>query len=101
MTDFLDRISESLRAREIKFREKNRQAAIQAELDEDYQQVDRSALSKLSDKDLAKWQSPYPPESAQFILAEHEWQRRLMSAQVRASHFAAWRGYLGLALVRF
>jgi len=57
-----------------------REAAAQAE--KDFTELDRRALSKMADKELAAWQSKYLPESAQFILADHEWSRRLTVAQV-------------------
>jgi hypothetical protein len=58
-----------------------------------FKDVDRRAIAKMSDHDLASWQSEYPEGSPQFILAEHEWQRRLTVEQVKASRFSA---YIGL-----
>lgn len=56
---------------------------------------DRRSLSRMQDKDLAIWQSEYPAGSPQFILAEHEWQRRLTVEQIKGARFAAYIGILG------
>jgi hypothetical protein len=61
----------------------------------DLKNFDRRSLSKMQDKDLAIWQSKYPAGSPQFILAEHEWQRRLTVEQIRGARFAAYIGILG------
>ncbi|MDH2918469.1 MAG: hypothetical protein PXX73_04670 [Sideroxydans sp.] len=95
MSDMLDEIQDSLRAQGQRLRDQQRQAEAQAQLAAEYRTVDRKALSKMSDKALAEWQSRYPPGSPQFILAEYEWQRRLTVAQVRASRFAALMALLG------
>lgn len=91
MTDVFDAMLRNKRA--------EGQAAAEAnQLAEEYRQVDRVALSKLPDKALAEWQGAYPPGSAQFILAEYEWQRRLMAQQVRSMQFATWLTLAGVVL---
>jgi hypothetical protein len=55
-------------------------------------------LAKLSDKDLALWQSKYPQDSPQFILGQFEWNRRLTAEQVMATlHSARWSAWFGIA----
>ncbi len=61
----------------------------------DFKGIDRKAVAKFTDKELAIWQSEHPSDSPQFILAEHEWQRRLTVEQVRGARFAAYIGILG------
>jgi hypothetical protein len=67
----------------------------------DFQELDRRELSRMDDKRLAEWQAQYSRESAQYILAEHEWQRRLTAQQVAATRFAAWIGICGVVVGGF
>lgn len=60
-----------------------------SEDDEAYRELDPKALSKLIDKDLALWQRHQAVDSAQFILASHEWDRRLLMTELRTVRFAA------------
>lgn len=53
-----------------------------AQRKKDFAELDRRELSRMSDKDLAEWQEKYPSNSAQFILAQFEWSRRLTAAQI-------------------
>jgi hypothetical protein len=69
-----------------------------AEQNAEYSKVDRVWLSKLSDKELASWQSDHPQESPQFLLAQFEWNRRLTEKQVQSVRFAAWVGLIGVVL---
>jgi hypothetical protein len=55
-------------------------------------------LARMSETDLAAWQSQYPSPSPQATLASFEWQRRLTAMQVRSARFAAWLGLLGVVL---
>lgn len=66
--------------------------------EKEFRELDRRELAAMDDKQLAEWQSHYPRESAQYILAEHEWQRRLTAEQVRATRFAALVGILGVVV---
>jgi hypothetical protein len=50
-------------------------------LKEEFDGLNRRALSRMKDKTLAEWQAKYPPESPQFILAQYEWNRRLTADQ--------------------
>ena len=56
----------------------------------------------MTDDELASWQNEYQNDSAQYILAQHEWNRRLTSEQVKATRFAArmtlWATLLGILL---
>jgi hypothetical protein len=67
----------------------------------DFQALDRRKLSRMDDKQLAEWQEQYPQGSAQYILADHEWQRRLTAQQVAATRFAAWIGIFGVVVGGF
>jgi hypothetical protein len=63
---------------------------------EDFLGIDRRAIAKMPDKELALWQSDFPVESPQFILASYEWQRRLIVDQVKAVRWAAWLSVFGV-----
>jgi hypothetical protein len=52
-------------------------------------------LDRMTDIQLAEWQSEFKPGSPQAILAEHQWQNRLVKQQVKSAHFAAWMSLLG------
>jgi hypothetical protein len=67
----------------------------------EFMDVDRRAIANMKDHDLALWQSKYPESSPQYIIAEHEWQRRLTVEQVNASRFAAFMGLLGAVVGAF
>jgi hypothetical protein len=75
--------------------------AARQEREKEFEELDRRALPKMSDKQLAQWQARYPQDSAQYILAEHEWQRRFTAEQVAATRFAAWIGILGVVIGGF
>lgn len=94
MSEYLDSIADSLKEQGKQARARARQDEDQAQLAEDYLKVDRKALAKMPDKELAEWQGRYPPSCPQFILAEYEWQRRLTVEQVKASRFATVVGAL-------
>jgi hypothetical protein len=68
------------------------------EREKEFRELDHRELAAMTDKQLAEWQSRYPSDSAQHILAEHEWQRRLTAEQVRATRFAAFVGIIGAAV---
>jgi hypothetical protein len=60
-------------------------------LQEEFDKVDSEALHKMPDKELAKWQYHHTDgeERAESILAKYEWQRRLVTEQVKATNHAA------------
>jgi|ERR1035441_5893145 hypothetical protein len=64
------------------------------------EKLDRRELVKMSDVALAKWQSGFASDEAQWRLAEHEWQRRITAEQIAATMKAArgqaWFGIAGL-----
>jgi hypothetical protein len=69
---------------------------IEQRLREGFQNMDARVLTnELSDKQLAILQSEVKPESAQFIRANQEWQRRLTAEQIKSERFAAWVGVAG------
>jgi hypothetical protein len=65
---------------------------------EELASLDRRALSKMDDKALAIWQFEFEEDEPQWRIAEHEWQSRLITAQIRAATAGA-RGqaYFGIA----
>lgn len=68
---------------------------------EAFAHLDESSLFNKSDKDLAHFQSSHPPESPQYALALNEWNRRLVTRQVRATQHAAWIGLAGVIIGAF
>ncbi|MCF5889673.1 hypothetical protein K3H46_01340 [Aeromonas veronii] len=64
----------------------------------EFSEIDAVFVSSLSDKDLAGWQAKYPTDSPQFIIANHEWQRRLNLEQIRSNRHSAYIGLLGVIL---
>jgi len=65
---------------------------------EEFKDIDTLFVGGLSDKELAAWQSKYPANSPQFILANHEWQRRLNAEQIKSNDKSARIGILGVIL---
>jgi hypothetical protein len=63
----------------------------------EFTDVDRRELARMADKELAAWQAGFPSDSPQFILAQYEWQRRLIADQIRATVFSArWQAWFGV-----
>jgi len=62
---------------------------------QDFGQLGPKDLAKLSDKELALFQSNYPNDSPQNVLANHEWQRRLIAEQAKTSRLVALVGIIG------
>ena len=71
-------------------------AARLAECIESFANLDESSLFHKSDKDLAHFQATHPVESPQYALALNEWNRRLVTRQVKATQHAAWIGLAGV-----
>ena len=69
-----------------------------AKVAEDFATLDTHQIVCFSDKDLAEWQSQQQPGTPQYIIADHEWQRRLTIQQVRAAYRTAWIGVIGTLL---
>ena len=44
---------------------------------EEFKTFDKCELLKMEDSELAAWQSRFTSEDAQWLLAEHEWKRRI------------------------
>ena len=63
--------------------------------------LDESSLFRKTDKELAHFQAEYPPESPQYALALNEWNRRLVTRQVKATRFAAVIGFVGIIIGSF
>lgn len=77
---------------------RNEKAEKLAKCIEDFANLDESSLFCKSDKELAMFQAGNPPESPQYALALHEWNRRLVTRQVRATRFAAIIGVIGIII---
>jgi hypothetical protein len=67
--------------------------------DREFSEMEPGALTRMSDKDLAAWQSGYLTGTPQQILAEHEWDRRLVVRQlatiITAARWQAWFAIFG------
>lgn len=55
-------------------------------------------LAKYTDKELALFQSKHPAGSPQFVISDHEWQRRLIVVQAKTSRLVALVGIVGTLL---
>jgi hypothetical protein len=51
--------------------------------------IDSISFSKMSDKQLAMFRSQYKPNDPGYILAEYEWQRRLIARQTKSMLWSA------------
>ena len=69
-----------------------------AECIESFASLDESSLFRMGDKDLAHFQAQHPPEAPQYALALNEWNRRLITRQVRATQFASLIGFAGIII---
>jgi len=58
-------------------------------------------LRKKSPEELATWQETWKPLSAQWILAEKEWDRRLQIENVKWLRVSVFAGLLGTVLGAF
>jgi ABC-type dipeptide/oligopeptide/nickel transport system permease subunit len=65
---------------------------------EEFAKLDIVRVARFSDKELAAWQFEHQPGTPQYILADHEWQRRLTMQQVHAAYRTAWIGVVGTLL---
>lgn len=52
---------------------------------EELEQLDIAAVREWSDAQLAGWQSGYPADSPQWLLAQAQWQVRLLDRQAQAA----------------
>ncbi len=68
---------------------------------ENFSDLDESSLFQKSDKELARFQAEHPPESPQYALSLNEWNRRLVTRQVKATKFSALMGLIGIILGTF
>ena len=60
--------------------------------------VTRKELSLMRDEPLASWQESQKTGSAQYILADQEWQSRRLGRQIRAMYGVAIVGIAGVVL---
>lgn len=65
---------------------------------EEFESISVLFVASKTDKELALWQSKYPQDSPQHIIANHEWQRRLNAEQIKSNRFSAYVGIAGVIL---
>jgi len=65
---------------------------------EEFESISTLFVASKTDKELALWQSKYPQDSPQHIIANHEWQRRLNAEQIKSNRFSAYIGIGGVVL---
>lgn len=65
---------------------------------EEFESISALFVASKTDKELALWQSKYPQDSPQHIIANHEWQRRLNVEQIKSNTFSAYIGIAGVIL---
>jgi hypothetical protein len=68
------------------------------QIKKEFERVDVVRVARFSDKELAAWQFEQQPGTPHYILADHEWQRRLTVQQIRAAYRTAWIGVVGTLL---
>jgi len=65
---------------------------------ESFASLDELSLFRMSDKELANFQAEHPPESPQYALALNEWNRRLVTRQVKSTRYASIIGVVGIII---
>ena len=55
-------------------------------------------LSEMEDECLAEWQSTLKSNTAQYILCNQEWQRRLMTRQIKTMYWVSVIGIVGILI---
>jgi hypothetical protein len=65
---------------------------------EEFESISVLFVASKTAKELALWQSKYPQDSPQHIIANHEWQRRLNAEQIKSNRFSAYVGIVGVIL---
>ena len=64
----------------------------------EFASLDNRALHRKTDKELAEFHADFPPGSPQYALASNEWNRRLVTRQIKSSHFGALIGFIGMII---
>lgn len=64
----------------------------------EFAKFDCATLSKMTNKDLAIWQSKHPIDSPQYLIALQEWNRRALVEQINVTKWSAIMGFLGVIL---
>lgn len=75
--------------------EEHREKQKKEQLQTEFTNFDCGTLSTMTNKDLAKWQAAYPPDSPQYIIATQEWDRRAHEKQKMSNRQAALIGFAG------
>jgi hypothetical protein len=67
-------------------------------LQKEFADFDCGLLSKITNKDLAVWQSKYPMDSPQYLIALQEWNRRATVEQTKWMKRSVWTGFIGIII---
>jgi len=65
---------------------------------EAFKSLDRRELSAMDDKPLAAWQSDFKQDEPEWRIAEHEWQNRITTKQIRAGRGTAFIALAGVVV---
>lgn len=69
--------------------DKTMERYLRTRLRHEFADFDCTSLLKMTKKELAEWQAKYPMNSAQYIIALQEWNRRALAEQSRWMKFSA------------
>ena len=62
---------------------------------EAFSKTSRKAFSKLTDEELALTQSYFEVGDPQYIIAEHEWNVRILARELRSIRYGTWATLVG------
>jgi hypothetical protein len=77
--NIIDDIRESVKQAE----QKRKEHEAKNKLQDEFAAFDFSKLRKMKDPELAAWQSKFPLDSPQYIIATQEWNNRSLSKQLK------------------
>ena len=64
----------------------------------EFSDFDCSTLIKMTNKELAAWQSQFPIDSPQYIIAIQEWNRRSLMEQTKWMKRSVYIGFIGVLI---
>ncbi len=76
-------IFDDIREAVKQMQQKRREQESKNKLQNEFAAFDFSKLRKMKDPELAAWQSKYPLDSPQYIIASQEWNNRSLSKQLK------------------
>jgi hypothetical protein len=68
---------------------------------EAFDALDPTAIAVMADKELATFQTEHEPTTGQYVLAQYEWQRRLIVRQVKAAYRVGLIGAIAAVISAF